>query len=156
MNRVLDILRFAIISPEFVVLLLSTAVAYNFPDFFILIGKKLKTEPELWKFIPTLPFVFIGVTFKVAQKVHAPLENASNKQLYEWGLFNKVTDRIMASYFICIFCCAASLAIWFFISELSELILGSVLLSSILISGLTTFQITLAAHKIRLLIRATA
>lgn len=149
MNRVLDILRFTIISPEFVVILLTTAITYSYPDVFVLIGEKLKGNAELWKFIPSLPVIFTGVTFKVAQKVHAPFENTSNKQLYEWNSFNKISDRIMASYFICILCCAASFTIWFFMSELSELMLGSILLSSILISGLTTFQIILAAQKIR-------
>jgi len=152
MNRIIDILRFTIISPEFVVLLLSIVAIYNFPEVFLLIGHKLKTEVELWKFIPSLPFIFISITFRVSQKVYAPLENTSNKKLYEWCSFNKITDRIMASYFICIFCCAASLIIWFFMSELSELVLGSILISSIFISGLTTFQIILAAQKIRQII----
>ncbi|ASG09141.1 hypothetical protein CEQ50_16540 [Vibrio anguillarum] len=152
MNRVLDIFRFTIISPEFVVILLTVAMTYSYPEVFLLIGGKLKGNAELWKFIPSLPVIFTGVTFKVAQKVHAPLENTSNKQLYEWSSFNKVSDRIMASYLICILCCAASFTIWFFMSELSELMLGSILLSSILISGLTTFQIILAAQKIRQII----
>lgn len=152
MNRILDILRFSIISPEFVILLLSIAVAHNFPEAFELVGRKLKSNVELWKFIPSLPFVFIGVTFKVAQKVLAPLENTSNKQLYEWGAFNKINDRVMASYLICIFCCISSFTIWFFMEDLNELHLGSILLSSISISGLTTFQIILAAQKIRQII----
>ncbi|CAJ1902809.1 hypothetical protein FNBNMHLP_03538 [Aeromonas jandaei] len=149
MSRVLDILRFTIISPEFVVILLTVAITYGYPEVFVLIGGKLKSNTELWKFIPSLPVIFTGVTFQVAQKVHAPLENASNKQLYEWSSFNKISDRIMASYLICIMCCVASFTIWFFMSELSESMLGSILLSSILISGLTTFQIILAAQKIR-------
>ncbi|EGR1117337.1 hypothetical protein D0B97_18275 [Vibrio cholerae] len=149
MNRIIDIFRFTIISPEFVVILLTAAITYGYPEVFVLIGGKLKSNAELWKFIPSLPVIFTGVTFQVAQKVHAPLENTSNKQLYEWSSFNKITDRIMASYLICILCCVASFTIWFFMSELSELMLGSILLSSILISGLTTFQIILAAQKIR-------
>ena len=152
MNRALDIFRFTIISPEFVVVLLTAAITYSYPEVFVLIGEKLKYNAELWKFIPSLPVIFTGVTFKVAQKVHTPLENTSNKQLYEWSSFNKIYDRIMASYLICILCCTASFTIWFFMSELSELILGSILLSSILVSGLTTFQIILAAQKIRQII----
>lgn len=149
MNRAIDIFRFTIISPEFFVILLTAAITYGYPEVFVLIGEKLKNNAELWKFIPSLPVIFTGVTFQVAKKVHAPLENTSNKQLYEWSSFNKITDRIMASYLICILCCVASFTIWFFMSELSELMLGSILLSSILTSGLTTFQIILAAQKIR-------
>ncbi|TNI05519.1 hypothetical protein CF135_12650 [Aeromonas veronii] len=152
MNRIIDILRFTIISPEFVVILITAAITYSYPEVFILIGGKLKSNAELWKFIPSLPVIFTGVTFQVAQKVNAPLENMSNKKLYEWISFHKISDRIIASYLICILCCTASLTIWFFISDLSELMLGSILLSSILISGLTTFQIILAAQKIRQII----
>ncbi|MEZ8251597.1 hypothetical protein AB6C72_25485 [Vibrio splendidus] len=149
MKRLADIIRFSIISPEFLVLLLSIAITYNFPEFFELVGQKLKGNDELWKFIPTLPFVFVGVTFKISQKLHAPLENTSNKQLYEWSSFNKITDRIIASYLIAILCSAASFSIWFFISDLSEVVLGAILLNAIVISGLTAFQIFLAAQKIR-------
>ena len=149
MKRLLDILRFSIISPEFFVLLVCMILSHYYPNLFGLIGNKLKSNNDMWKFIPTLPFVFVGVTFKVAQRVHAPLENQSNKQLYEWASFNKITDRIMASYLISIFCAGSSLIIWFFMSELSKIVLGEILLGSIVISGLTAFQMILAAQKIR-------
>ncbi|KAB0479086.1 hypothetical protein F7Q91_14140 [Vibrio chagasii] len=51
MKRLADIIRFSIISPEFLVLLLSIAITYNFPEFFVIVGQKLKGNDELWKFI---------------------------------------------------------------------------------------------------------
>ena len=152
MSRVIDIFRFTLISFELLVFLLLLALNYHFPEFFYIVGNKLKGNDELWKFIPLLPVAFLGVTHQRAQKVSAPLEGTSNKQLYEWCSFHKVFDRIIASYFICILCCFMSFSIWFFAEELNQNHLVVLLLASIAISGLTAFQISLASMRIRQII----
>lgn len=149
MKRLLDIIRFSVISPEFLVLLLIFLINHNAPTLFEFVGNKLKTNDEVWKFIPTLPLIFCGITFKFASKLSAPLENTSNKALYEWAAFHKISDRIMASYLICILSCIFAFSIWLLVNELGASTLGCILLGSISISGLTTFLIILAAQKIR-------
>ncbi|AYO08964.1 hypothetical protein D0784_05895 [Vibrio campbellii] len=149
MNRIVDIFRFTLISFEFLVFLLLLTLNYHYPEFFHLIGNKLKGNDELWNFIPLLPVAFLGVTHQRAQKVSAPLEGASNNQLYEWCSFHKVFDRILASYLICALCCIMSFSIWFFSEEINQNNLGLLLIISIAISGLTAFQISIASMKIR-------
>jgi len=149
MKRLLDIIRFSIISPEFVVLLLIIVLNYYFPNIFEFVGSKLKSNDEIWKYIPTLPLLFCGLTFKFSSKLTTPLENSSNKPLYEWGAFHKINDRVVASYLICILSCIAAFAIWLLVNELESNILGCILLGAITISGLTAFQVFLAAQKIR-------
>ena len=152
MKRLIDIIRFSIISPEFLVMLLILMFNYFYPEFFTLIGKKLNENDELWKYIPTLPVLFCGITFRISAKLNAPLENTSNKKLYEWASFHQITDRIMASYFICIICCICAFLIWFFMKELGLNLVGMLLLGASIISGLTAFQIFIASQKIRQII----
>ncbi len=149
MQRLLDIIRFSVISPEFLMLLLVFVLNYYFPFIFEFIGSKLKSNDEIWKYIPALPMLFCGFTFKFSSKITTPLENASNKPLYEWGAFHKINDRVVASYLICILCCFAAFSIWLLVKELESNILGCILIAAISISGLTAFQIILAAQKIR-------
>lgn len=149
MQRLLDIIRFSIISPEFVILLLVIMLNYYFPFLFEFIGSKFKSDDEVWKYIPVLPMLFCGLTFKLSSKLITPLENSSNKPLYEWGAFHKINDRVIASYLICILCCIAAFAIWLLANELESNILGCILIGAISISGLTAFQVFLAAQKIR-------
>jgi len=100
MNRLLDIIRFSIISPEFLILLLVIILNHYFPFIFDFIGSKIKSNDEIWKYIPVLPMLFCGLTFKFSYKLTTPLENSSNKPLYEWAAFHKINDRVIASYLI--------------------------------------------------------
>ena len=149
MKRILDILKLTIISPETLFLLLMYFFWKNDYSFLTLLGEKIRSNEEVWKYVPVLPFLFSGATFKFSSKLRAPLENSSNKELYEWPGYQKVVDRVIASIIICILCCAVSLVIWIFSNEIPQAMLGMLFLSSVVISGISTLLVYLASHKIR-------
>ncbi|MGF1832138.1 hypothetical protein [Photobacterium sanguinicancri] len=149
MARFIDILRFTIISWELVFILVAFSICTYYPEFFSIVGSKIQGNDEIWKYLPVLPLAFSGVTFKSSAKLRAPLENTTNKPLYDWGSYHKIVDRIIASYIISILCCCAVFTIWIFSKELSPVICGMLFITSVVISGVTALQIFIASHKVR-------
>lgn len=149
MKRALDILKFTVISPETFVILLIYFFWTNDYTFLTLLGEKIRSNEEVWKYVPVLPFLFAGATFKFSSKLRAPLENSSNKELYEWPSYQKIVDRVIASIIICVLCCGVSLAIWIFSSEITKNLLGALFLASVTVSGISTLLVYLASQTIR-------
>ena len=148
MKRLIDIVRFTLISPEFSWILALIVLAYSYPAPLTIIGEKIGDNDDVWKFLPTLPLIFAGVTFRLSSKIRAPFDRG-NKQLYEWCQYNRIKDRLYASYFLTFISVLATISIWIFYKDLSPTVLGLVFLSSVGVSGIIAFEIFLAAQKIR-------
>lgn len=148
MKRLIDIVRFTLISPEFAWVLALIVLVYIYPTPLIIVGDKIGENDEVWKWLPTLPLIFAGVTFKLSSKVRAPFDRG-NKQLYEWFQYNRITDRLYASYFLISASVLATISIWMFSEDLTPTIMGVVFLSSVGVSGFIAFEVFLAAQKIR-------
>ena len=148
MKRIIDILRFTFISPEFAWALGLAVLLYIYPSPLVMIGKKIGANDEVWKWLPTLPLVFAGVTFRLSSKIRAPFDKG-NKQLYDWYYFNRITDRLYASYILVLMSVISTISIWIFSDDCPPSIVGLVFLGSVGVSGCVAFEIYLASQKIR-------
>lgn len=148
MKRVLDIVRFTIISPEFVLVLAGIVLLYSYPLPLSVVGDKIGSSDEVWKWLPTLPILFSGLVFRLSSKVRAPFDKG-NKQLYEWCQYNRITDRLYASYILVCASVIAVISIWLFTDKFTSAVVGCIFLCSVGVSGFVAFQVFLAAQKIR-------
>lgn len=148
MKRVLDVVRFTILSPEFVLVLAGIVLLYSYPLPLSVVGDKIATSDEVWKWLPTLPLLFAGLVFRLSSKVRAPFDKG-NKQLYEWYQYNRITDRLYASYILVCISVIAVISIWLFTDKFTSAVVGCIFLCSVGVSGFVAFQVFLAAQKIR-------
>jgi len=148
MKRIFDIIRFTFISPEFLWVLVGVVLLYSYPLPLAVVGDKISSNNEVWKWLPTLPILFASVAFRFSLKVRAPFDKG-NKQLYEWYSYNRITDRIYAAYILVSVSVVSNLSIWMFTEVFTSPMLGFVFLASIGVSGFVALQIFLAAQKIR-------
>lgn len=149
MNRFLNSLRAIFISFEFL-LTISILLLYSlFPDAFTLIGNRLKSENELWKYLISLPLIFTAFAFKMSSKLRAPLENSSNKLLYSWGDYPRLTDIVHIGSGLCIVSCLGSTSIWVSADKISSSIFGCVFLITVGVSGISAYSMFLASQKLR-------
>lgn len=148
MNRILDIIRFTFVSPEFLWVLVVFALLNFYPMSLTLVGDKISSNDEIWKWLPTLPLLFAGLVFKLSFKVRSPFDKG-NKQLYEWHQYNRITDRLYASYILVLLSVISIIFIWMFAKNIASDIIGFVFLGSVGVSGFVAFQVFLAAQKIR-------
>lgn len=148
MKRVFDVVRFTLISPEFVWVLGLFVLLYTYPFPLAVVGDRIGSNHEIWKWFPTLPLLFSGITFKLSSKVRAPFDRG-NRQLYEWFHFNRITDRLYAAYTLVLISSISIILIWFFSDHFSSAVTGLVFLGAVGVSGFVAFQVFLASQKIR-------
>lgn len=147
--KILETLRFIIISIEAIILLTLLTVLYYFPEIFELIGSQILSNKDVWKFLPTIPLIICGFSVKYAWKILMPLENASNKVLYEWPNYWKLKYRVLFSILICGVCVISAIIMWIFSSTLSFVTVGMIFITSCIIPLAVALNQLLAAFKIR-------
>lgn len=149
MNRLKNILAAIFVSPEALAILLIFANFYFLPDYFSLLGKNIRSDPEIWKYLPTLPSLFAGAAITFSAKINAPLENTSNKKLYQWSDYQLLKDRVYVGIFLAILAAFVSLFLWIFGGKWSEKIIGLLFLMSVISSGITALTMFLAPQSLR-------
>ncbi len=148
MKRILDFFRALIISPEFLIVLISILLYKTGFQFFTKIGSRIQGEEKIWQFLPSLPFLFSSIVFKYSNRILAPSEK-NNKILYKWPLYKHLKNRVYVSILICLLCCLISLYIWFFEDVKDVSIIGVIFFNSILVSGVTALSNFFASQKLK-------
>ena len=152
MNRAFNFLAVLFIAPEFLIGLICLCLFYYFEYFFDEIGKSIRSDPEVWKFLPALPLIFSTAAFNFSSKIRAPLENFSNKTLYKWEFYQLLVDRVYVGFFYAIAAGFTAVSLWFFGQSLSTSKVGVIFIFSVLSSGVTALTMLMAQQKIRELI----
>ncbi len=152
--KIIEILRLLVISFEILFLLVLLAVMQFYSEPFELLGNQIKTNIEIWKYIPTIPIASCVFSIQYAWKILNPINSSSNKILHEWPNYWKLKFRIISSIFLCVACVAASFIIWIFVESFSAKIIGVIFIASCCISLIVASNELLAAFKIRELIES--
>jgi len=151
-RRLIDIIRFCIISVEALLILAFIAWFYNFPSFFVAIGAKIKTNNEIWKLVAGIPFFYVPTSIKFAWKILVPSGNSKMKILHQWKDYWRLHYRVITSIIICGMAATCPIIIWIFSDDLSESFIGLIFISSITVPIVAIFNQLLAAFKIHELI----
>lgn len=147
--RLLETVRIIIASYEALFFVVVVAVYFYFPSVFVGIGNHFKTNNDIWKFIPSVPLIICGFSVQYAWKILMPLEGSSNRILHEWPNYWKLKYRVIISVILCAVCVICTISIWIFSTSLSALTVGTIFMSSIIISLTVAFNQFLAAFKVR-------
>lgn len=149
MKRLKNFFLALIVSPEIIIVLLVGLWFYRAPDSLGEIGEKLKSDPEVWKYLPSLILVFSGAAFHFSSKIRAPLEGASNRLLYEWPLYQLLVDRVIIGLFFSVCSSLVGFGLWFCGRTLPNQTVGGLFLLAAGVSGITAFTMMLSYQKIR-------
>lgn len=152
MTRFKNLILAFFISPELVAILAVLALMKFCPAQYASLGKTIRSDDEVWKYLPALTLAFSTTAINYSSKLRAPLENFSNKRLYEWPLYNLFVDRVYVGIFYGVLSGTASLALWFIGKSLDDATVGAIFLASTISSGTTALTMMLAHQKLRELI----
>jgi len=149
MKRIKNIFFVVFVSPELLVFLSIGAVGHFYPAILESVGAKIKADSEVWKYLPTLTLAFAAMTFRLSSKLRAPLDNSSNKALYEWTYYPLLVDRVMVSLLFSVVCGISALALWIYGDTLSPLQIGAIFLGSTIAVSATALTMLLAHQTLR-------
>ncbi len=143
-QKILDVKRFVIISPEILVGLSVFLLFKNFPEFFESIASSINERSDLPSYIGAIPFLLVIASYQVGMKILRPGKNEENKVFYEWPLYWAVEARVYSSIIICIICCISAVLFYINPMNLNSPQLGALLIGSISISVVTVSILVLA------------
>jgi len=149
MSRLIDIIRSIFVSLEMAWILIVMASYFWLPDFLSQVGNRLLGNPDVFKFLMALPFVFAGAAFRISGILRSPVDAKHNKQLYEWSGYIRIKDRAYVGFALCIISSIAAVTVGLFASGLSEKVIASILFASIGVAGIAVFTVYLASHKLK-------
>lgn len=152
MMRLKNVLFALFISPELVEVLAVFALLQYFPTEYESLGKTIRSDSEVWKYLPALTLAFSTTAISYSSKIRAPLENFSNKRLYEWPLYHLLVERVHVGILYGVLAGAASLTLWFIGTSLNDENVGAIFLASTISSGTTALTMMLAHQKLRELV----
>lgn len=154
MTRAKNLVLVTVVSPELLLVLVLIAFISFVPETLGELGDKLRADPEVWKYLPSLTLLFAGAVFAYSSKIRAPVECGGAKPLYEWPLYQLLVDRVNVSLVFASASFAASLILWVFGKSWSSATVGVVFLGANGVAGTTAVTMLLAHQKLReLLVR---
>jgi hypothetical protein len=149
MRQILEFLRVIIISPEIIIILSIIATSVYYPNIFTLIGFKVKSDQELWKFLPAIPLTIFAWAIAQAKDILFPSGSSSNRILLDWPEYWKLKIRVIISLLLILLSVFASLIVWIFKIEVPAVAIGAVFCGSVAISVITACCLWLAFVNIK-------
>ena len=156
MKRLRNFIAAIVISPELLVCLVLLGVFAYYPGLFESLGMKMRADDEVWKHLPALTILFSGLAFKFSSKLRAPLENQSNKVLYEWPHYRLLKDRVMVSLVFSSVSGIVGLGLWVLGRPAEPKIVGLVFLAATGTAAITALTMLLAHQTLRELLETHA
>ncbi|MER0043606.1 hypothetical protein [Pseudomonas sp. MGal98] len=154
MNRLKNLTIAIFVSPEFLGFLCVLTFVIFAPEKASNIGEAIRSDEDVWKYLPALTLIFAGATINYSFKLRAPLEAPTNKVLYHWPLYQILVDRVYISLFYGVCSGIASITLWFLGRQLEAHHVAFIFLTATLISGLTALTMLLAIQKLKEILTA--
>lgn len=149
MSRLKNLILALIISPEIALTLAFFLFSSIWPNYAAILGGAIRADTEVWKYLPALTLVFSGAAINSSFKLRAPLENFSNKSLYQWPAYQLLVDRVYVGLFYGILASVAGIMLWILGGKLNNIHVAEIFLVATLTSGTTALSMLLAQQKLR-------
>jgi len=149
MKYLVEFLRALVVSPEMLSAIIIIAISVYQPNWVEALGNKVKSDQEIWKFLPAIPFAILAWAVPQSKDILFPSASSSNRLLLDWPSYWILKIRVIVSMLLILFCVFASLAIWIFKDEASPFIIGSVFAISTMVSCVVGCTLWLATINIR-------
>lgn len=149
MKRIKNVFFALFVSPEAVVAFLVFLWFFLDPTSLELLGAHLKSDTEVWKYLPSLVLIFAGTAFRFSFKIRAPLDSSFNRVLYEWPLYPLLVARVVVGMIFAIFSGGLGLVTWIFGQHLNDLVVGAMFILAAGVSATTALTMMLAYQKLR-------
>lgn len=151
MERAIDVLRFAVISPELCAALLCLGISVYWPGLFEAIGKAAGQEAGIALPLCLSVWALAGYAASLTRDLLMPTE-ASAKVLAKWPDHDKLRNRALATILICAACALVVGAAMFLRSSISPVRLGFLLAVGVLDALISVWCLLNATLQVRKLL----
>ncbi len=148
-QKLTDILRIYIISPEALTIAISWLILMFYPRPMNILGQEIIDKDSMIQYIALLPVALLIKAFALSKDTLGPLDIPNNKLLYEWKDYWRLKQRVLATLLFCIVASINSIGLWIFKTYVRPELLGFGLISSIALSLTSTVTLYLGYLRLR-------
>lgn len=148
-KKLIDVIRFVIISPELVMLLIVLLLVERYPVLIYSFGRAVSLQSQNIQYIALLPLALLAVAYRQSKEVLKPSTDVINKMFYLWPDYWKFKMRVLTTVYVNFLASIVTVLIWIYSTNLNHLYLGAGLMCAILISAISTASQYLAYFRLR-------
>lgn len=148
-RKLLDFKRLLLISPELLCILAVLLLLQWYPGWFETLSVSVMTSEGLPGFIGAIPFILVGVSYRLGMAILRPGDEEENKVLYEWPLYWALETRVYSSLVICGLATAATALFYLNPFYWGDTTAGAILLGATCISVITVIPLVVGKMTIR-------
>lgn len=147
MKRLLDTLRFVVVSPELVIGLIVYSLYQCKPSWFRFVGEKLISGNEVTTVLLLSSIGALAWTFQESKSILYPKEE--NQILLNWPDYLMLRYRVVYGLLLLLICFVVSIGVLFVKSDLSHDTLGLIVILTFFILGAVIVSHALASITVR-------
>lgn len=147
--RVRNLLAAVVISPELLVVLAVYALFVNYPTVLALIGSKLQSDADNWKYIAIVPPAMVGWSIKAMSDIRNPSDKEHNKLLYSWPHYPLLVARLYLAIAISFAAAVASVGLCLLGKDLAPAVVGAFFVGAMAVSLTVAACLTFARDRVR-------
>jgi hypothetical protein len=137
------------ISPEFLVLALSSVVFVLWPKPMLLFGLEIVREGSVVQYMALLPAALLGVSYGLSKDMLGPLGGDKNRMLYEWPDYWRLKFRALATLLYCLTASIGGVGLWVFKKLLPTTLLGAGFVAVVALALISTISLYLGYLRLR-------
>lgn len=136
-------------APELLVSLIVLAIYIYYPQPLELVGEKLTSETESWKYITVIPCGFFVWCVKLFSDIRSPSDKAENKVLYDWPHYKLLVARLYLALVLSGLSAAVSIGFWLLGKNLDHPMIGALFVGVVCVSLVVSATLTFARSRLK-------
>lgn len=136
-------------APELLVSLVVLALLIYYPQPFALIGEKLTSDSENWKYITVLPSALFAWCVKLFSDIRSPSDKQDNKLLYDWPLYKLLVARLYLALIFSGISAATAISLWLLGKNLEHSTIGALFVGSVAVALVVSATLTFARSRLK-------
>ena len=136
-------------APELLISLVVLALLIYYPQPFALIGEKLTSDSENWKYITVLPSALFAWCVKLFSDIRSPSDKQDNKLLYDWPLYKLLVARLYLALIFSGISAATAISLWLLGKNLGHSTIGALFVGSVAVALVVSATLTFARSRLK-------
>jgi len=136
-------------APELLVSLIVLALLIYYPQPFVLVGEKLTSDSENWKYITAMPSALFVWCVKLFGDIRSPSDKQENKLLYDWPLYKLLVARLHLALVFSGLSAGTAISLWLLGKNLGHHTIGALFVGSVGVSLVVSATLTFARSHLK-------
>jgi len=136
-------------APELLAPLVVLALLIYCPQPLTLIGEKLTSDAENWKYVTVIPSALFAWCVKLFSDIRSPSDKQENKLLYGWPHYKFLVARLYLALFFSGLSAATAISLWLLGKNFEHPTIGALFVGCVGVALIVSATLTFARSRLK-------